>query len=152
MKPVLGIHLWGPKYSNMDNPDDYKHDKESLFSTFTHIHKEDCPAFNDNSKKIYHKPFINDEGQFVYPCNIGGCGKVCECFPCKTEPELKVSCPEHPLLHPCLFNPEEDFLLPRRILFDVENVKPIYNRPSSDSTLRRPNLKLAGLKTKFKTC
>ena len=37
MKPVLGIHLWGPKYSNMDNPDDYKNDKKSLFSTFTEV-------------------------------------------------------------------------------------------------------------------
>jgi hypothetical protein len=49
---------------------------------------------------INHEPVLVD-GKIKYPCNVGGCGKDCECGP--------LICPEHHPDHPLLFDPDEDF-------------------------------------------
>ena len=49
-KPELAIQMWGPKYNNVDIPEDLdntKHFEESRFSTFQHVDNSDCPAFHD---------------------------------------------------------------------------------------------------------
>ena len=54
VKPELAIQMWGPKYFNVDIPEEFdntKHFEESRFSTFQHVDDSDCPAFHDASKK-----------------------------------------------------------------------------------------------------
>ena len=141
-KPLLALHMWGPKYSDIDvssEEDKSKTYSESMFSTFKHENNEDCPAFHDQSKKLHDKPYLEDE-KVIYPCNIGGCGKACECAPCNSDGEI-LQCPDHHPDHPLLFDPEEDISISRRILFDPVEKKPIFKRPIVDSELCPPKLK-----------
>ena len=152
-KPVLALHMWGPKYSDVDvssEEDESKNFSEGIFSTFKHANDEDCPAFQDNSQKLHDQPYKED-GKVIYPCNIGGCGKVCECGPCNSDGEI-LQCPDHHPDHPLLFNPQDDLSISRRILFDADNKSPIYKRPIADPKLCPPKLKLAGMKKNCKTC
>ena len=55
VKPELAIQMWGPKYSNVDIPQEFDETntfEESRFSTFQHVNNSDCPAFHDASKKL----------------------------------------------------------------------------------------------------
>ena len=77
LKPELAVQLWGPKYSDVDIPEEFDQSRnfaESRYSTYQHTDNSDCPAFADISKKIYTQPFIKNE-RWYYPCNIGGCAK-----------------------------------------------------------------------------
>ena len=52
-KPALGIHLWGPKYENIDTKQEEDESilySESFFFTFQHIKSEDCAAYGDPTK------------------------------------------------------------------------------------------------------
>ena len=152
VKPELAIQMWGPKYSNVDIPEEFDETKkieESRFSTFQHVKNSDCPAFYDASKKLYSKPFIQN-GKLYYPCNIGGCAKECECPPCSDGTEMR--CPDHHPDHPEMFHPKEDISFSRKILFDSKSKMPIFKRPLSDPNLCPPKLELAGLKKICRIC
>ena len=57
-KPPLGVQMWGPKFEDMDAK---KEDDFSIlysgeyFSTYQHVTNEDCPAYEDDSKRIHKK-------------------------------------------------------------------------------------------------
>ena len=151
VKPPLAIHLWGPKYHDVDTSEDQGQlYPESMYSTFSHTKKEDCPAFKENSKQIYHEPFVKHDKVF-YPCNVGGCCKGCNCSPCNNVEE-SFKCPEHHPGHTLLFDPTEDFKLPRRILFDVQSKQAIFRRQYKDPKICLPSLKLTGIKRKCRVC
>ena len=117
-KPELAIQMWGPRFSNVDIPEELDVTgkfEEMRISTFQHVNNADCTAYKDNSKKIYTKPFVKN-GKVFYPCNVGGCAKACECPPCQNGSEMR--CPDHHPDHPEMFNPEEDLHHSRRILFN----------------------------------
>ena len=96
VKPELAIHRWGPIIHDMDileEDDETSNFAESKFSTFTHVNKEDCPAYYDESKKKYTEPVFN-EGKVYYPCDVGGCLSLCKCPSC-TNPKKILACPNH---------------------------------------------------------
>ena len=100
IKPPLAINMWGPKFADVSVPDELDHGKtypEEMYSTFQHEKDEDCPAFKDKSKAVNDKPLMRDK-KFKYPCNVGGCGKDCECNPCADNGPLL--CPNHHPDHP----------------------------------------------------
>ena len=152
VKPELAIQMWGPKYFNVDIPEEFdntKHFEESRFSTFQHVDDSDCPAFHDASKKIYSQPFIQD-GKVHYPCNVGGCARECECPPCSDGTEMR--CPDHHPDHPEMFHPDEDISYSRKILFDSKSKMAIFKRPLFHPELCPPKLELAGMKKICRIC
>ena len=152
VKPPLAINFWGPKYSDIDIPDELDSGKaypDEMFSTFRHVNREDCPARKDKAMDINHEPVLVD-GKVKYPCNVGGCGKNCECDPCAGKGPL--ICQEHHPDHPLLFDPEEDFFISRRIFVDPKSNETIWKRPLADPRLSPPDLLLTGLKLICKTC
>ena len=152
LKPPLAINNWGPKYSDIDIPEELDQSKrynQEMFSTFKHANKDDCPAYKDNSKALYFEPVYEDE-KFKYPCDIGGCKKDCECDPCMGKEPL--ICPEHNPDHPLLFDPDEDLVISRRLFVDPVWNETISRRPLFDARLSPPDLLLAGLKAACKIC
>ena len=152
VKPPLAINRWGPKYCDIDVPEELDKGQvypEKMFSTFHHVKNEECPAFNDESKVLSHEPTIKD-GKVKYPCNVGGCEQDCECDPCTDKEPLL--CPKHNPDHPLMFDPEEDFFITRRMFFDPISNETIFKRPNVDSKLSPPDLLLAGLKVECKIC
>ena len=104
------INPLSPKFSNIDvskETDEGKVYPEEMFSTFRHGQKEDCPGLKTQSD-LEHEP-VHHNGKMTYPCNVGGCGKECECDPCTGKGSLH--CPEHNVDHPLLFDPEEDVVI-----------------------------------------
>ena len=124
---------------------------DKYFSTYQHVNREDCPAYDDNSKKIHTKPIVH-EGRVYYPCNIGGCLEGCPCIPCNRVDEYGESnsfkCPSHNPDHPEMFDDSEDLALERRMYFEVESGKPIYERPKFDNKLCPPKIEFARMKKK----
>jgi hypothetical protein len=152
IKPPLAINMWGPKYSDVTVPDELDHGKiypEEMYSTFQHEKNEDCPAFKDKSKAVNDKPSMKDN-KVKYPCNVGGCGKDCECDPCTDSGPLL--CPNHHPDHPQMFDPEEDLSVSRRMFVDPRTKQSIYKRPLAHPSLHPPTLLLAGLKKRCKIC
>ena len=150
-KPPLAVNMWGPKFSDIDVPNEIDEGKvypEEQFSTFRHVQSEDCPGFK-NQTDVKHEPVYNN-GKMIYPCNIGGCGKGCECDPCTGKGPLH--CPDHSIDHPLLFDPEDDLVISRRMFVDPKNNDIIFKRPLSHPKLSPPDLLLAGLKVKCKIC
>ena len=153
VKPNLAIHGWGPKIVDVDetnSEDESRCFPESKFSTFKHLDQHDCPGYKDDSKRIYFSPF-EQNGRYYYPCDIGGCALPCSCPPCEN-PALALKCPEHAPDHPALFDTSSAIFISRRILFESENKKPIFNRPNYHPNLCPPPLKLPNLSNLCSVC
>lgn len=151
VKPPLAIQMWGPKFIDIDDKSLIKTIEfaENMFSTYQHVKDEDCPAYKDESKRIHTEPYLYN-GSVVYPCNVGGCAKRCECEGCNFwYGDEILNCPDHHPDHPMMFNPEEDILIYRRMLFDPKYITPNFDRPKADSRWR---LKLAGMKKECQIC
>ena len=84
MKPHFAIQLWGPKFSAFDDRDTKRtcNFPESMFYTYQHVNDEDCPGYSDITKRVHTAPWTGENGQVFYPCNVGGCGKPCDCQSC----------------------------------------------------------------------
>ena len=153
VKPELAIHRWGPIIHDMDileEDDETSNFAESKFSTFTHVNKEDCPAYYDESKKKYTEPVFN-EGKVYYPCDVGGCLSLCKCPSC-TNPKKILACPNHAPDHPKLFNKDRDIMITRRILFTVDAKNPIFSRPFHHPERCPPPLKLSNIQQHCEIC
>ena len=98
---------------------------ERKFSTFKHLNRRDCPGYTNVDKRIYSAPFLKD-GKFYYPCDVGGCAVPCSCPPCT----VTLKCPDHAPDHPALFVKDAEIMIMRRVLFESEVRKPIFDRPS----------------------
>ena len=154
IKPPLALQRWGPKYHNLD-ADKYLLKsldfEEGMFSTFQHVNNQDCPGYGA-TKKAYTEPY-DDNGKVYYPCNVGGCAKGCECEVCNMwNGDEIINCPDHHPDHPEMFNPEEDFVIHRRIFFEPIHYWPRYERPLPPSKRTQSELKLAGMKRKCNIC
>ena len=87
-----------------------------------------------------------ENGKVIYPCNVGGCGKPCECEVCNMwNGDEIVDCPDHHPDHPRMFDPDNDIIIRRRIFFNT-NKSPRFERPRENSFWRPSNIKLAGMK------
>ena len=147
VKPHLAIHGWGPKITDIDvskDDDESKLYDESKFSTFKHLDRRDCIGYRDISKRIYSAPFVKD-GKYYYPCDVGGCAVPCSCPPCNNS-TMRLKCPDHAPDHPALFIEDTEIMIKRRVLFESENKRPIFERPSRHPRLTPPPLKLANLR------
>ena len=154
VKPHFAIQLWGPKFSAFDDRDTTRtcNFPESMFYTYQHVNDEDCPGYTDRTKRVHTEPWTGENGQVFYPCNVGGCGKPCDCQSCNFWDGTEiVDCPKHHPDHPEMFNPEEDISISRRVFFE-ENHLPKYERRSERTWWRPADLKLAGMKKKCSTC
>ena len=150
--------MWGPKFEDMDT----KHNDDlsilyssEWFSTYKHENIEDCPAYEDESKRIYKEAIFQD-GKANYPCNIGGCMEGCPCIPCN-DPERyeqlnSFKCHTHNPDHPDMFDESEDLALERRLYFEVASKKPIFKRPRFNNKLHPPKIKFAKMKKNCKSC
>ena len=153
VKPHFAIQLWGPKFADFDSKKEQKTKdfEESFFHTYQHLNDEDCPAYCDTSKLKHREPVIED-GMVIYPCNVGGCGKPCECEICNMwNGDEIVDCRDHHPDHPRMFDPDNDIVIRRRIFFNT-NKAIQFERPRENSFCRPFNLKLAGMKKKCKAC
>ena len=153
VKPDLAIHGWGPKMLDMDisNDDDISRlFDERKFSTFKHLNRRDCPGYTNVDKRIYSAPFLKD-GKFYYPCDVGGCAVPCSCPPCNNS-TVTLKCPDHAPDHPALFVKDAEIMIMRRVLFESEVRKPIFDRPSYHPRLCPPPLKLANLRKQCVVC
>ena len=153
VKPHFAIQLWGPKFVDFDLKEEQntKDFEESLFHTYQHLNDEDCPAYSDTSKLKHRDPVI-ENGIVIYPCNVGGCGKPCECEICNMwNGDEIVDCPDHRPDHPRMFDPDNDIIIHRRILFNT-NKSPRFERPRENSFWRPFNIKLAGMKKRCAIC
>ena len=147
IKPHFAIQLWGPKFTDFDLKEstNSKEFDESSFYTYQHSNDEDCPAYFDKSKLLHHEPH-DKNGQVIYPCNVGGCGKPCDCEICNMwAGDEIVNCPDHHPDHPRMFDPENDIIIRRRIFFNA-NQSPKFERPRANSFWRPYNIELAGMK------
>ena len=155
VKPYLAIQMWGPKFKDFDDTKEVVKSldfDEHMFFTYKHEKDEDCPGFNDKSRRVYTEPYEED-GKVHYPCNIGGCARGCECEVCNMwAGDEVVNCPDHHPDHPKMFNPEEDILIERRLMFESNLKTPIFERPSAASKFRSSDLRLAGMKKDCNIC
>ena len=153
-KPHFAIQLWGPKFVDFDNKgeSETKDFTESLFYTYQHENDADCPAYTDHSKLKQREPSTDDHGRVIYPCNVGGCGKQCDCEICNMWGGDEITeCPDHHPDHPEMFDPEKDIVIRRRIFFQKSKyIK--FERPKQNTFWRPRNLKLAGMKKECDIC
>ena len=153
VKPHFAIQLWGPKFVDFDdqknrNTQDFS---ESLYHTYQHVDDRDCPAYNDDTKVVLKEPSTDEHGNAIYPCNIGGCRKPCDCQICNFSGDEITRCQKHSPDHPDLFDDEEDIVIMKRVFFH-ENKKIEFERPYPNTYWRPKDLKLAGMKKNCDVC
>ena len=113
--------------------------EEGNFSTFQHVNDQYCPGYGA-TKKAYTEPY-DDNGK------VDGCAKGCECEVCKIwAGDEIINCPDPHPDHPEKFNPEEDFVIHRRIFFEPIHYGQRYERPLPSSKRSPSELKPAAMK------
>ena len=153
VKPHFAIQLWGPKFLELDerrnkNTKDFP---DHLYHTYRHVDDKNCPAYHDENKIILTEPSNDQHGNVIYPCNVGGCRKLCECNICNFSRNEVTECHDHYPDHPGMFNDEEDIVIKRRIFFH-ENKRIEFERHYQNTFWRPKDLKLAGMKKNCDVC
>ena len=153
VKPHFAIQLWGPMFVDFDEKKNKntKAFSTNLFHTYQHVDNRECSAYNDDSKIVLIEPMADDHGSAIYPCNVGGCRKHCDCAICNFSGDNITECSDHYPDHPNLFNEDEDITIKKRIFFQ-ENKRIEYERPFANSFSRPKDLKLAGMKKNCEVC
>ena len=155
-KPYFGSQQWGPVYKNIDIADEEDSSRlylDQQFSSFEHMHREDCPSWTDPTVERGKKPHFNN-GRAFYSCSSGSCLKGCPCIPCTNQDmyqELNsFKCPDHNPDHPEMFDKDEHLAISRRKFFHHNSKQPIFDRPRAHKDLCPPKVKLAGMMKKCK--
>ena len=153
VKPHFAIQLWGPKFVDFDekrnkNTKDFN---DQLYHTYQHLDDKECPAYYDETKVILKEPTTDEDGNVIYPCNVGGCHKLCECNICNFSGDEITECKDHYPDHPEMFDEEEDIVIKRRIFFQ-KNKRMRFERPNQNTFWRPNDLKLAGMKKNCDIC
>ena len=154
VKPYFAIQLWGPKFVEFDerknkNTKDFP---EHLYYTYQHVDDRECPAYHDDSKIILKEPTVDSHENAIYPCNVGGCRKQCDCVHCTFFSGDEITeCRDHYPDHPDNFNDDEDIVI-KKFIFFKENKSIQYERPYQDSFWRPKDLRLPGMKKNCSIC
>ena len=153
VKPHFAIQLWGPKFVNFDEKrnNNTKDFPEHLYHTYQHVDDKACPAYQDSNKIVLKEPTTDEHGNAIYPCNVGGCQKHCECNICNFSGDEVIECRKHYPDHPDNFDEEEDIVIKKRIFFH-EHKGIRFERPYQNSFWRPKDLKLAGMKKNCDIC
>ena len=153
VKPYFAIQMWGPNFVSFDDKKtrSTKEFPEHLFHTYQHVDDRECPAYYDDTKIVLREPTTNSHENVIYPCNVGGCLKHCDCVHCNFSGDEITQCKDHYPDHPDNFNEDEDIVIKKFVFFE-ENKSIRFERPYQNSFWRPKNLELAGMKKECPVC